>query len=147
MNFDEKMLKRLTRIEREIEKLKVWERPSTSWIVLDAKINGWSAGYTSIGKYTIIGKTCYFSFYVTGTSSGSGATIDLPATAATVGTGFGWGGVLAYAVNNGSVLTTASRWLIANGSDLLLCYPDMGTGNWTASGTKTVLATGFYETA
>jgi len=145
-NFDETMLKRLTKLEREVERLRVWERPYTAWTIWNEKPSGWS-GETRIARYALIGKTCVFTAYISGASSGSGAAIALPFTAANIGTGFGWGGALAYAVDNGATLATAARWFITNNSKLLLFYPDMATGSWTASGTKTVLASGFYEVA
>ena len=145
-NFDEKTIERIKRLEREVERLRVWERPYTAWTIWTEKPSGWS-NETRIARYALIGKTCVFTAYISGASSGSGAAIALPFTAANIGTGFGWGGTLAYAVDNGATLATAARWFITNNSGLLLFYPDMATGSWTASGTKTVLASGFYEVA
>jgi len=80
-----------------------------------------------------------------GTSKATGAILGLPITAAAPGTGTLATGANGYAVDNGTALTVASRWAIANGGTTVNFYKDMSAGTWTNSGTKRVYAQGFYE--
>lgn len=226
MNFEEKIIERLKRLEREVERLRVKERPAggsgvtdhgaltgladndhpqyllttgkasdsdkldnldstafalvghdhnADYLGISAKASdsdkldgldstdfvknsalgvlnnwnptqtGWTALPTGTYRYCQIGKMCFFTIDITaGTSNSNLAELSLPVPAKS---GTYWSGVNGMAMNNGTVLSVASKWYIDASNSLITFGTDMGTGLWTASGTKRVRTEGFYEIA
>jgi hypothetical protein len=149
MNFEEKLIERLKRIEREVERLRVWERPAGVWSDWTPTVTGWAAGYTvNTARYKLIGKTCFFTVDISGTSNSSAnITITMPFTSYSGAGDPVWGGTNAYQVDNGVASATPGRWSIGENSGTLYAVKDMSTGAWTASGAKRIRITGFYEIA
>lgn len=200
-NFDEKTIERLKRLEREVERLRVWERPAggsgvtdhgalnpttanqavrkgfadATYLGISAKAadsdkldgldatdfvqnsalgvwhnwtptqTGWTALPTGTYRYCQIGKMCFFAIDITaGTSNSTAATLTLPFP---VKTGAYYGGANGMAMDNGTVLSVASKWYINSADNKIYFGTDMGTGSWTASGTKRMRCEGFYEIA
>ena len=94
-NFDETVIRRLTALEREVERLRVKERPVNSgW---QSYTPTWTAGTTNpsigngtlAGRYTQIGKTCTvcisFSAGSTTTFGSGNWSFSLPITAKSAG--------------------------------------------------------------
>lgn len=113
-------------------------------------ITGWSS-FTSNRKliyYKKIGKTVLVSFLLEGTSNATSISFTLPYTAVTdAGNLMEYGGALTYSIDNGSLLTVASRVSIGANSATVNCYSNMGIGAWTGSGTKSVRGSFWFETA
>ena len=112
-------------------------------------VTGWAAGYTvNTARYKLIGKTCFFTLDISGTSNSSAnIVITMPFTSYS-GEGVPvWGGTNAYQVDNGVTSTTPGRWYIGENSGTLYAVKDMSAGAWTASGAKRIRVTGFYEIA
>lgn len=110
---------------------------------------GWSGTPTTTGTcYIQMGKTVILRFIVTGTSNATSVSVGLPVTARNNGT-YNFEGVLGLAVDNGTLQSTAHRMVIDPGTSTtaIICYHDMATTAWTASGTKTVRGTAIYEAA
>jgi hypothetical protein len=94
-NFDEKVVDRIKRLEREVERLRVKESPG-AWLNWTPTIS-WSGGTTNPGTVTInsaryckIGKALMFNLqFTTSVSAGdrTGITITIPANIATHGSG------------------------------------------------------------
>ena len=92
-NFDETVIRRLTALEREVERLRVKEQPIVVWT---AYTPTWTAATTNpsigngtlAGRYTQIGKTCVLVIGLTAgstTTFGSGNwSFSLPKTAKNV---------------------------------------------------------------
>ena len=80
-----------------------------------------------------------------GTSNADTAKIALPFTAANFGGSMT--GANGYAIDNGTALTTMSRWAIAPNSTTIDFYKDAAVGAWTASGTKRISCVAIYERA
>ena len=112
-------------------------------------VTGWAAGYVvNVARYKLIGKTCFFTLDISGTSNSTAVTATMPFTSYSGAGDPVWGGTNAYVQNNGTVATTsASRWYIGENSATLIAHTNMSTGTWTASGTKRIRVTGFYEIA
>ena len=147
MNFEEKIIERLKRIEREVERLRVWERPAGGsgfgeWVTYTPTLVGWSSTTTLICKYLKMGKILFFSAIISGTSNSTTTTFTLPETAILTE----YSGAMGLCVNNGSELTVAARYTIVQGSDICKTYTNMAYGTWTASGTKRVSVYGWIAT-
>ena len=88
-NFDEKTIERIKRLEREVERLRVWERPYTAWTNWTPNLdpNGTGtvlSGYTA-ARYSVSGRTVNFTFAAENkdmTTRGGLCLIGLPVTAA-----------------------------------------------------------------
>jgi len=78
-----------------------------------------------------------------GTSNGTNAVISLPYQAS----GQTFTGANGYAIDNGTGLTAASRWVVPANSTTIDFYKDMGAGAWTSSGTKRIYCVAIYERA
>lgn len=116
-----------------------------SWTSWTPTQSGWTALPTGTYRYKIVGKTCYFYIDMTaGTSNSDLAVLSLPVAAKS---GVYWGGVNGMAMNNGTVLSVASKWYINSADNNFYFSTDMGTGLFTASGTKRIRCEGFYEIA
>lgn len=144
-NFDETVIRRLTALEREVERLRVKERPVGAWQDWTPTLIGWSGTPTILcARYCLIGKVCFFAVDVSGTSNNTDAKISAPFPTPDV-TGLTSGGAIAYGINGGSALTVAGRWWIAQNSQQFQAYTNMASAGWATSGTKRVRIVGFYE--
>jgi len=144
-----KMALEIAALRRDVEDLKRREIPSGLWQnYTPASQTGWTAlpGAEDAYRYTAIGKLVILRIAMTaGTSNATTASIALPFTSANVGGGVG--GANAYAIDNGTALTTMSRWAIAPNSTMIDFYKDAAVGAWTASGTKRITSVAIYERA
>ena len=157
-NYDE----RIRHLEAEIDRLKrgrlEYQRPVTLESLTHtmpaglwhnytpASQTGWTALPTGNYRYTAIGKLVILRITMTaGTSNATTASIALPFTSANVGGGVG--GANAYAIDNGTELTTMSKWAISPNSTTIDFYKDAADGAWTASGTKRIYCVAIYERA
>ncbi len=116
----------------------------TSWT--PASQTGWTGIPTGIYKFAVLfGRIVLFAIAMTaGTSNDTSASIALPIQAATIAN-MNWTGANGYAINNGAVLTVASRWNILSASTTINFYTNMGTGAWTNANSKRICCQGFYE--
>ena len=116
----------------------------TSWT--PASQTGWTGIPTGIYKFAVLfGRIVLFAIAMTaGTSNATSASIALPIQAATIAN-MNWTGANGYAINNGAVLTVASRWNILSASTTIDFYTNMGTGAWTNANSKRICCQGFYE--
>lgn len=106
---------------------------------------GWADGYTVyIARFKLIGRACFFSVDIGGTSNGTDTRIGVPLTSYNT-TGAVWAGTNAYMQDNGTALSVAGRWYLAAGSTIIYAYTNMASGAWTASGAKRIRVMGFYE--
>lgn len=150
MNFDEKVVDRIKRLEREVERLQVKESPG-AWQDWTPTVTGWAAGYTVIARYCKVGKLCFVYLQITGTSNATNATATLPFSAS--GEPRYAYFAVPYCMNNDVAINTGGRCLAqVRPSDE--SYPnevwfwlDGSSTGWTASGTKTVTVSLFYEVA
>ena len=83
--------------------------------------------------YKISGGGVAYDLNVSGTSNGTTFTITAPFLNAA---SFNLTRLGAYAVNNGSALTGATRLRIATGTNVIDLYSNAATGAWTGSATK-----------
>jgi len=117
------------------------------WKSWTPTVTGWASGYTvNVARHHVVGKTCFFTVDISGTSNSTAVNISMPSKSYG-GTGAVWGGINSYVQNGGTVLTVASRWYIGEQSSTLIAYTNMASGAWTETGTKRILVTGFYEIA
>lgn len=143
----EALAKEISSLKREVTDLKRREIPAGIWkTYTPASQTGWTALPTGTYRYTAIGKLVILRISMTaGTSNATTASIALPFTAANVGGSVG--GANTYAIDDGTELTTMSRWAIAPNSTTIGFYKDAATGAWTASGTKRIYCIAIYERA
>ena len=127
----------------------ITESPVDAWQDWTPTVTGWAAGYVvNTARYKLIGKTCFFTLDISGTSNSTAVNIVMPFTSYSGAGDPVWGGTNAYVQNNGTVATTsASRWYIGENSATLIAHTNMSTGAWTSSGAKRIRVTGFYEIA
>jgi hypothetical protein len=149
-NFDEKIIERLKRLEREVDRLRVKERPAGgTWQDWKPTVTGWAAGYDYIARYCKVGKMCFVYLHISGTSNsvnaratlplkvpGEKANFQVPVYTNNSATDFVGGKCLAQVRPNDKP-AGGQVWFWLNGSE----------SNWTASGTKTVTVSFFYEVA
>jgi len=134
--------------DREIERLAATAENQiyVPWQIYTATLTGWAATPTSETYYTQSGYRICVAFTVTGTSNATNCRVSLPVTA--MAAGFSTirftcevqdNGVWAVGVGRvDTALNTVIRFQPAVGASL--------TG-WTASGTKTVIGSGWYIAA
>ena len=142
----EKIIASISRLEREIERLKVGERYQYPlWQkYTPAGYAGWTALPGGTYRYALFGNTVFLVISMTsGTSNGTNAVISLPYQAS----GQTFTGANGYAIDNGTGLTAASRWVVPASSTTIDFYKDMAAGAWTASGTKRIYCIAIYERA
>jgi len=142
-----KMANDIADLRRDVEDLKRREIPAGLWNnYTPASQTGWTALPDGKYRYTAIGKLVILHIAMGGgTSNADTAKITLPFTAANFGGSMG--GANAYAIDNGTALTTMSRWAIAPNSTTIDFYKDAAVGAWTASGTKRIYCVAIYERA
>ncbi len=134
-------------LRQDVDELKRREIPAGLWKAwTPASQTGWTALPTGNYRYTAIGKLVILRINMTaGTSNATTASIALPFTSANVGGSMT--GANGYAIDNGTALTTMSRWAIAPNSTTIDFYKDAAVGAWTASGTKRINCVAIYERA
>jgi len=142
-----KMANDIADLRRDVEDLKRREIPAGLWQnYTPASQTGWTALPTGTYRYTAIGKLVVLRIAMgDGTSNATTAKIALPFSA--VNAGGGVGSANAYAIDNGTELTTMSRWAIGANSTTIDFYKDAAHGAWTASGTKRIYCIAVYERA
>lgn len=160
-NFDETLMKRLTKLEREVERLRVKERPAggsgvtdhgaltgldstaflqtSAWTSWSPTLAGWSSTTLVDCKYYKLGTIMFFTARISGTSDSTSTSFTLPETNA----GSEYSGTMGWCQNNGSALTTPGRFGISASSNVCNTYTDMASGDWTASGTKRISVYGW----
>ena len=113
------------------------------WTSFTPTYTGWtSETVTGIFKYSVIGNIVFLLIDMTaGTSNATNAYIDLPVNA---DLNASYGGTLGLAMDNGTVLTQATKWYIGGTSQTISFASNMGSGLWTASGTKRVRCLAIY---
>ena len=141
-----KMALEIADLRRDVEDLKRREIPAGLWKAwTPASYTGWSALPTGGYYFVPIGKLVVVRIAMTaGTSNADTASIELPYAAASTNATTGANG---YAVDNGTGLTTASRWDIPASSSTINFYTNMVAGTWTNSGTKRIYCVAIYEKA
>lgn len=151
MNFDEKVVDRIKRLEREVERLRVKESPG-AWLDWTPTVTGWAAGYTCNARYCKVGKMCFVYLYITGTSNATTAraTLPLPVSGEPRFSYF----QVPYFTDNSIAVYTGGRCFAqvrpsdeGSGANELWFWLDGSLNGWTASGTKTVFTSLFYEVA
>lgn len=117
--------------------------PLGKWTSFTPAYNGWVAdSVTGIFKYSVIGNTVFLLIDMTaGTSNNTDAKIRLPINADLTAT---YGGVNAMAMDNGVILTQATKWYIGGASQAISFNTNMSNGAWTASGIKRVRCLAIY---
>jgi len=117
--------------------------PLGKWTSFTPAYKGWVAdSVTGIFKYSVIGNIVFLLIDMTaGTSNNTDAMISLPINA---DLNAAYGGALGMAMDNGNVLTGAARWYIGGANQEIVFCSDMGSGLWTASGTKRVRCLAIY---
>ncbi len=115
-----------------------------SWVDYSATstIVGWSALTTKLIYYVLIGKVCYVTFYLSGTSNATTATFTLPVTSA--GSETLAGGI--YIVNNGADSVNGGFADIAAATSTVSVYRNNQLLAFTNSGSKLVLGQLFFQT-
>ena len=143
----EALAKAISSLKREVTDLKRREIPAGIWkTYTPASQTGWTALPSGTYRYTAIGKLVILRINMTaGTSNATTASIALPFTSANVGGSVG--GANTYAIDNGTGLTTMSKWAIGAYSTVIDFYKDAAAGAWTASGTKRIYCVAIYERA
>ena len=113
------------------------------WTSFTPTYTGWTSGtVTGTFKYSVIGNIVFLLIDMTaGTSNATNAYIDLPVDA---DLNANYGGANALAIDNGVILSVATRWFIGGTSQVITFRTDMATGLWTASGTKLVRCLAIY---
>lgn len=142
-----KMANDIADLRRDVEDLKRREIPAGLWqSYTPSSQTGWTALPDGKYRYTAIGKLVILHIAMGGgTSNADTAKIALPFTAANFGGSMT--GANGYAIDNGTGLTTMSRWAIKPNSTMIDFYKDAAVGAWTASGTKRIYCVAIYERA
>ena len=113
------------------------------WFNYTPTYTGWTSGtVTGTFKYSVIGNIVFLLIDMTaGTSNSTFADIDLPVNADLTAS---YGGALGMAMDNGVVLSVATKWYIGGTAQVIAFGSNMGSGLWTASGTKRVRCLAIY---
>jgi hypothetical protein len=139
----EKILERLKRLEREVERLKVKESPG-AWLDWTPTQTGWTALPLGVYRYCRVGKLVIAIIYMAdGSSNATNAVLSLPIQAAAYLYVNGFIG----AADSGMNLSPPGFWTIEGGATEINFYKDATGANWTASGTKLVNGVIIYEAA
>lgn len=122
-----------------------FERAS-DWLSWTPTCTGWSSYTARRGRYRVQGKTLFFVCEIRGTSNATSATVTLPAglrSANVISTGvWPFAGI---GTDNGVSLANPIRGNVANNSTVINLYKDFGGANWTASGNKQAIFSGWCE--
>ena len=113
------------------------------WTSFTPTYTGWTSGtVTGTFKYSVIGNIVFLLIDMTaGTSNATYASINLPVNA---DLNTSYGGALGMAMDNGTVLSVATKWYIGGASQAISFNTDMSNGAWTASGIKRVRCLAIY---
>lgn len=138
-----KMALEIAALRQDVDELKRREIPAGLWkAYTPAGYAGWTALPGGTYRYALFGDTVFLVISMTsGTSNGTNAVISLPYQAS----GQTFTGTNGYAIDNGTGLTAASRWVVPASSTTIDFYKDMGVGAWTTSGTKRIYCVAMYE--
>lgn len=144
-NFDEKVVDRIKRLEREVERLRVKESPGT-WLDWTPTYGaGTGMTFTSVStisaRYSKIGKVCLFNLSATGTIGGTPtwyvtATLPFNATKFEIFT--------AMVGSAGNPRSGHCRTVSADGKNVVVGYYDKRT---LSTGDFSIYISGFYEVA
>jgi len=150
MNFDEKAVDRIKKLEREVERLRVKESPG-AWQNWTPTVTGWAAGYTCIARYCKVGKLCFVYLYISGTSNTTDAKATLPLPVSSVPRA-SFFQVPNFTDNSTSIRVGGRCFVQVRPSDEtspneLWFWFDGSQNGWTASGDKVVYGSLFYEVA
>ena len=140
MNFDEKAVDRIKKLEREVERLRVKESPG-AWQSWTPTVTGWAAGYDCTAHYCKVGKMVSVKIRIYGTSNSVYVYVTLPFPSVLNGV-FAW----AYAMDDGVGQATPAYVVLDTTSRIRVYLKASGTA-WTASGQKRVTTTFTYEAA
>jgi hypothetical protein len=145
-NFDETLMKRLTKLEREVERLRVKESPGVwaAWTPTLTSGTGTFTTATATGEYMRVGKTVYFKAIVTITTNGTAAfyaKITLPFQAETQ---FGESPSGEAIVNATGDLVCGLQCSIYPATHLLIYKYD---GTYPGADGRSLIVSGFYEAA
>ena len=142
--FEDAVIQRIKQLEREVERLQRWEHPKLGqWTSFTPTYTDWTSGTVKgTFKYSIIGNIVFLLIDMTaGTSNSTAARIDLPVNA---DLNASYGGALGMAMDNGTVLSVAAKWYIGGTAQEIAFASNMGSGLWTASGTKRMRCLAIY---
>lgn len=121
---------------------------ASDWLSWTPTCTGWSSYTARRGRYRVQGKTLFFVCEIRGTSNATSATVTLPAglrSANVISTGvWPFAGI---GTDNGVSLANPIRGNVANNSTVINLYKDFGGANWTASGNKQAIFSGWCEIA
>ena len=112
-------------------------------------IVGWSS-FTSGRKWIYthkIGTLVFVSFHLEGTSNDTVVTFTLPYASSNTSFQYIGGAALSLTYDNTLGKTPAGKAVLPPNSSTVTCYSDGYNGAWTASGTKIVTGTFWYEAA
>lgn len=140
------LLREIERLKQRLERLEVQEKGGI-WKSWTPTVTGWASGYTCIARRSVVSKICFWEVYISGTSNSTTTKITAPFTSADIDASFNWSGACATIVDAGTTSTTGGRWAIGNNSNEIIFLKDFANTAFTASGTKTIRAQGFYEMA
>lgn len=101
---------------------------------------GWTGATVTRARYIQLGKLVFVDMEITGTSNAADTSTTVPVNAKSAPPI-----PLGLTVNNSVVATTPGRIVLTAGSTVAQLFRDSATTNWTASGTKTIAASFFYE--
>ena len=145
MNFDEKTVERIKKLEREVERLRVKESPGAWQDWTPSSQLGWTALPTGLYRYCQVGKLVHCIIAISaGTSNNTKAEIALPiaggsSTNVTRGT---WG----WAMDNGVQVNPAGGYVLEP-TKIKFFKTSLDNAGWTDSGTKRIYCSFFYEAA
>lgn len=141
------LIERVNELSGDINELKTRERAlEIAWTPYHdtSTIVGWSSFTIKLIRYKKVGKLVFFSLALEGPSNSTSASITLPPVSANTSVGFFASG---RGIDNGVSLTTPIRGFINPNSNVIHFAKDWAGLAWTASGTKSVQVTGWYEAA
>ena len=115
------------------------------WLDWTPTQTGWTALPTGTYRYCLIGKICFITIdQSAGTSNGTTARLTLPFS---VKSGAFYGGSNGLCINNGTLLTVATKYYITSATHTIEFATDMASGVFVSSGTKRIRVEAFYEIA
>lgn len=120
--------------------------PVGTWQSWTPTVTGWAANYVRDARYCKVGKLCFIYLRITGTSNATDAKVTLPLPA--------YGGLtiqfqVPMFIDNSTTYNTGGRCFVQvrPADDILWFYLDGSATGWTASNTKYVSTSLFYEVA
>jgi len=141
-DITEKILERLKRVEREVERLRVKESPGV-WTTWTPTLTGFSSNPpNSIYRYCLVGKKCsvIVSQASAGTSNANTFTISAPFKAR-----YQTSNSIARMQDAYNYSYGVGMVMISTGSQTFALYTATGSTGWTASSGKSAMFTITYE--